>query len=193
MPTMYQIGVAGSHGYCTSDRTCLQDLTGIEHQTEPAYKVSSRGCRISRVGNNRSYMPTRYQEVTAGSHGFETPDRIRLRGIRTGLQDLTGWDQQIQHAYNVSGRGCMILRAGNYRSYIPTRLQEGTSGSHEFETPERTCLLCVRTALYDLTGSEHNIVHAYKVSIRRCKISRVQNTRSYMPTGYQEGAAGSHG
>ena len=59
-------------------RTGLQDLTGKEHLIEPAYKVSGWGCRISRVGKYRSYMPTRYQEVTSGSHGFETPDRTRL-------------------------------------------------------------------------------------------------------------------
>ena len=81
MPTRYQDGTAASHGLKA-------------HQTEPAYKVSGRSCRISRVGNYRSYMPTKYQEVTSGSHGFETPDRTRLRDIRTGLQDLTGSDQQ---------------------------------------------------------------------------------------------------
>ena len=58
--------------------TGLQDLTGKEHQIEHAYKVSGRGYRISRVGNYRSYMATRYQEVTSESHGFETPDRTRL-------------------------------------------------------------------------------------------------------------------
>ena len=59
-------------------RTGLQDLTGKALQIELAYKVSSRGCRISRVGNYRSYMPIMYQEVTSGSHGFETADRTRL-------------------------------------------------------------------------------------------------------------------
>ena len=78
---------------------------------------------------------------------------------------------------------------GNYRSYMPTRLQEGMSGSRGFETPDRTCLLGVRTALHGLTGSEHKIVHAYTVSGRGCKISRARNTRSYMPRGHQEGAA----
>ena len=56
----------------------LQDLTGKALQIEHVYKVSGRGCRISQVGNYRSYMPTRYQEVISGSHGFETPDRTRL-------------------------------------------------------------------------------------------------------------------
>ena len=110
-----------------------------------------------------------------------------------GLQDLTGKAHQIEPAYKVSGRGCRISRVGNYRSYMATRYQEVTKGSHGFETPARTCLLGVRTALHDLTGSEHKIVHAYKVSGPGCKISRVRNTRSYMPRGYQKGAAGSHG
>ena len=66
-PTRYQDGVAGFHGFGPTDSTCLQgirsglqDLTGKAHQIEPAYKVSRRGCRISRVGNYRSYRPTRY-------------------------------------------------------------------------------------------------------------------------------------
>ena len=44
MPTMYQVGAAGSHGLGTTDRTCLlgikkglQDLTGSIHQIERAY------------------------------------------------------------------------------------------------------------------------------------------------------------
>ena len=119
-------------------RVRLQALTGKEQQFQHAYVVSGRGCRISRIRNNRS-------------HGFGTPDRTRLRG----------GEHQIEHAYNVSGRGCRISRVGNYRSYMPTRHQEGTSGSHGFETPDRTCLLGVRTVLHDLTGSEHKIERAY--------------------------------
>ena len=142
----------------------LQDLTGGEHQIEHAYNVSGRGCRISRVGNYRSYMPTRHQEGTSGAHGFETPYRTCLLGVRTVLHDHTGLEHKIVHAYNVSGRSCRISRVGNYRSYMPTRHQGGTSGSHVFETPNRTCLLGVPTALHDLTGSEHKIVHAYKAS-----------------------------
>ena len=107
------------------------------------------------------------------------------RGIWTGLQDLTDGEHQIEHAYNVSGRGCRISRIGNYRSYMPIRHQEGTSGSHGFETPDRTCLLGVRTVLHDLIGSEHKIVNAYNVTGRSCKISRVGNYRSYMPTRHQ--------
>ena len=135
-------------------------------------------------------MPIRHQEGTSGSHGFETPDRTCLLDVRTVLHDLTGSEHKIVHAYNVSGRSCRISRVGNYRSYMPTRHQEGTSGSHGFETPDRTCLLGVKTALQDLMGSEHNIVHVYKVSGGSCKISRVRNIRSYMLRRYQEGAAG---
>ena len=100
-----------------------------------------------------------------------------------GLQALTGKKQQFQHAdevsrrgcrisqmgkirSNVSGRGCRISRVGNYRSYMPIRHQEGTSGSHGFETPDRTCLLGVRTVLHDLTGSEHKIINAYNIRNR---------------------------
>ena len=137
-------------------------------------------------------MPTRHQEGTSGAHGFETPYRTCLLGARTVLHDLTGLEHKIVHAYNVSGRSCRISRVGNYRSYMPTRHQGGSSGSHGFETPDRTCLLGVTTALHDLTGSEHKIVHAYKASGGGCKISRVRNTRSYMLRRYQEGAAGSH-
>ena len=117
-------------------------------------------------------MPTRFQEVTSG---------------------ITGSKYQIERAYEVSKRCCMISQARNTRSYMTTRHQEGTSGSHGFETPDRMCPLGDRTALHDLTGSEHKIVHAYKVSGWGCMISRVRNTRSYMHRMYQEGAAGSHG
>ena len=76
MPTSYQDGAAGSHGFGTTNptyledirtrlqdltfgtpyRTCLeiirtglQDLTGSEHQIVHAYDVSGRSCRFSRV------------------------------------------------------------------------------------------------------------------------------------------------
>ena len=178
----------------------LHYLTGSEHKIVHAYKVSGWGCRISRVWNNSSNMHTRYQDGAAGH-------------VRSGLQDITCWELEIVHAYEVLGRGCRISRVRNTRSYMPTRYQDGAAGSHGlgttdrtcllgisrepgshgFETPDRTCLLGVRTALHDLTGSDHKIVHAYKVSRRGCKISRVRNTRSYMHRRYQEGAAGSHG
>ena len=167
MLTIYQDRAARSHGFGPTDstylhsiRSGLQDLTGKAHQIEPADTVSGRGCRISRVGYYRSYVPTRHQEGTSGSHGFETPDRTCLLGVWMVLHDLTDSEHKIVHAYNVSGRSCRISRVGTYRSYMPTRHQEGTSGSHGFETPGRTCLLGVRTALHDLTGSEHKIVHA---------------------------------
>ena len=183
-----QNGVALSPGLGTQDCTCLQgvrtglqDLTGSTNQIVHAYKVLGRGCRISRVWNNSSNMPTRYkdgaarsqgfgtpdmprayQDGAAGSHGKGTSDRTCLRRIRVGLHDLTGREQQFQHAYEVSGWGCRISRVRNIRSnmhtmyqvglqaptgwelqiYMPTRFQELTSGYmyHGFETPDRTCI-----------------------------------------------------
>ena len=79
-------------------------------------------------------MLTRYQDRVAGSYRFGPTDSIYLHGIRSGLQDLTGKAHQIEPAYTVSGWGCRISRVGYYRSYMPTRHQEGTSGSNGFET-----------------------------------------------------------
>ena len=122
-----------------------------------------------------------------------------------GLHDLTGKEHPIEHAYEVSGRGCMISRVRNIRSKMLTRYQVGaagshvvgnyrsydvSAGSHGFGTTDPTCLQGIRTRLKDLTGSEHHIVHAYRVSGQGCRISRVRNIRSYMPTRYQDGAAG---
>ena len=76
---------------------------GSEHQIVHAYQVSGWGCRISRVWNNISNMPTRYQEGAARSHGFETPDRTCIVDIWTGLQDLTGKEHHIIHALEVYG------------------------------------------------------------------------------------------
>ena len=139
-------------------------------------------------------MPTRYQHGAAGSHGFGTTVPRCIRGIstglqdltgkehliehvRSGLQDLTGWELQIVHAYEVLGRGCRFSRLRNTRSYMPTRYQDGAAGSHGFGTtnptypegirtglPYRTCREGIRTGLQDLT---------------------VRNTRSY--TRYQDG------
>ena len=53
----------------------LQDLTGKEHQIEYAYKVSGRAAGSRGVGNYRSYISTRFQEMTSGLNGFATPDR----------------------------------------------------------------------------------------------------------------------
>ena len=139
----------------------LQALTGKEQQFQHAYEVSGRGCRISRVGNYRSYMPTRHQEETSGSHWLETPDRTCLLGVRTALHDLTGSEHKIVHAYKVSGRGCKISRIRNTKSYMPRGYQEGAAGSHGFETQNYTCLQCIRSELQDITGWELQIVHAY--------------------------------
>ena len=199
-PTRYPDRAARSHGFGTPNRTCLegirkglQDLTGKEHQITTAYEISGPGGRVSRVRDTRSNTPTRYQDGAAGSYGFGPTDSRCLQGIRSRLQDLTGKAHQIEPAYTVSVWGCRISLVGNYRSYMPTRHQEDTSGSHGFETPDRTCLYGVRTALHDLTGSEHKIIHAYNVSGRSCRISLVGNYRSYMPTRHQEGTSGSHG
>ena len=130
-------------------------------------------------------MLTRYHHRAAGSHGFGKPDRTRLRGIRTGLQDLTGSDQQIQHAYKVSGRDCSISRVRHIRPNLPTRYKVGVAGSHGLGITDRTCLRGIRTGLQDLTGSEHQIVYAY-VSGRSCMISRVRNNKSNIPRRYQD-------
>ena len=170
MPTRYPDVAAWSRWWWTSDRICLQCIRS--------------GLQDLRVGNYRSYMPTRHQEGTSESHGFETPDRTCLLRVRTVLHNVMGSEHKIVHAYNVSGRSCRISRVGNYRSYMPTRYQEVTLGSHGIETPDRTRLWGVRTVLHYLPGSEHKIVHAYRVSGRGCKISLVRQTRSYIPTLY---------
>ena len=200
MPTRYQEVTLGSHGLETPDRTrlwgvrtVLHYLKGSEHKIVHAYKVSGWGCKISRVRQTRSYMPTRYQDQAAGSHGFRIPYRTRLERIRTGLQDRTGSDQQIQHAFKVSSLCCRTSRVRHIRSNLPTRYQVGVAGSHGLGTTDRTWLLAISRWLQDLTGSKHQIERAYEVSERCCIISRARNTRSYMPTRYQDGAAGPHG
>ena len=200
MPTRYPDGVARSHGFGTPDRTCLegirkglQDLTGKPHQIVNAYKISPPGCRVSRVRDTRSNTLKRYQDGAAGSHWSGPTDSTCLQGIRSGLQHLTDKTHQTEPAYKVSSRSCRISRVGNYRSYMPTRYQEVTSGSHGFETPDRTRLRDIRTRLQDLTGSDQQIQHAYKVSGRGCRTSRVRHIRSNLPTRYQVGVAGSHG
>ena len=148
---------------------------------------------ISRAQSTRSYIPTRYPDGAARSHGLRTQDRTSLQGIRTGLQDLTGSEHNIVHPYKVSGRGYKISRAENTRSYMPTRYPDGVARSHGFGTPDRTCIECIRKGLQDLTGKEHQIVTAYEISGPGCSVSRVRTNRFNMPTRYQVGAAGSYG
>ena len=157
MPTRYQFGAAGSQGFGTPDRTCLrgirmglQDLTCWEHQIEHAYRVSGRGCRISRVRNLRSYMPKRYQGggcriSRVGNYRSYMPTRY----------------QEVEHVYEVSERSCMISRARNTRSYMSTMYQVGVAGSHGLSTTDRTCLLGIRRGLQNLTGSNQQIERAY--------------------------------
>ena len=108
----------------------LHYLTGSEHKIVHAYKVSGWSCRISRVRQTRSYMPTRYQDEAAGSHGFGTPYSTCLERIRMGLQDLTGKEHQIVHAKGGSGLGCMISRVRNNSSNMHMRYQDGVAASH---------------------------------------------------------------
>ena len=105
-------------------------------------------------------MPTSNHGGAALSNGKGTSDRTCLRGIRTELHDLAGKEHPIEHAYEVSRRGCMISRVRNIRSNMLTRYQVGDAGSHLFRTTDPTCLRGIRTWLQDLTGSEHQIVHA---------------------------------
>ena len=177
MHTRYKDEAAGSHGFGTTDPTCLQGirtglqyLTGKEHQmymptinhggaawsnakgtTVPqAYEVSGRGCMISRVRNIRSNMLTRYQVVAAWSHGLGTTDRNR--------------------------------------SNMPTKYQDGAAGSHGFGTTDPTCLQGIRARLQDLTGSEHHIVLACRVSGQGCMISRVRTKMGLLDlTGKEHG------
>ena len=90
------------------------------------------------------------------------------RGIRKGLQDLTGKEHQIATAYEISGPGGRVSRV---------------------RIPDRTRLRGIRTGLQNLTGSDRQIQDAYKVSGRGCRTSWVRNIRSYMRTTYQGGAA----
>ena len=123
-------------------------------------------------------MPTRYQDGVAGSHCFRPTDSTCIQGTMSGLHDLTGSEHQIEHAYKASGRGYWISRVRNIRSNVPTRYQDGAAWSHGLGTPDRTCLRGIRTGLQDLTCSERQIVHAYEVTGRGWRISRVRETRS---------------
>ena len=82
----------------------------------------------------------------------------------------------------------MISRVRNNSSSMHTRYQDGAAGSHGLGTTDRTCLLGIRRRFQDLTDSKNQIERAYEVSERCCMNSRARNTRSYMPTKYQDGA-----
>ena len=118
---------------------------------------------IARARNTSSYMPTWHSEGAARFHGFGTPDRTCLEGTRKGLQDLTGRELQIVHAYEISRPGCRVSRVRDPRSNIPNRYQDGTAGSHGFGPIDSTCLQGIRSGLQDLTGKAHQIEPTYKV------------------------------
>ena len=163
----------------------LHDLTGKEQQFQHAYEVSGWGCRISRVRNIRSnmhtmyqvglqaptgwelqiYMPTRFQELTSGYHGFETPDRTCIWDVRTVLHDITVSEHKVVHDYKVSGWGCRISRVWQTRWGWGFRISR-------IRNTVPTCIRGIRPRLQDLTGKEQ-------------QISRVQNTRSYTPTRWE--------
>ena len=113
----------------------LHYLPGSEHKIVHAYKVSGWGCRISRVRQTRSYMPTRYQDEAAGSHRFGTTVPTCIRGIRTGLQDMSG-----SHRFGTGDRtylrgirtGLQDLTgsANQISSNMHTRNHNGAAGSH---------------------------------------------------------------
>ena len=80
-----------------------------------------------------------------------------------GLQALTSKEQQVQHAYEISGPGCRVSRVRNTRSNTPTRNQDGAAGSHGFGPTDSTCLQGIRSGLQDLKGKAHQIEPAYTV------------------------------
>ena len=122
----------------------LHDPTGKEQQFQD--EVSGRRCRVSRVRNIRSDMPTRYQVGAAGSPGLGTTNLTKSH-MPTRYQ--------IQHVYDVSGWGCKVSRVRNIKSNMPMRYQFGSVGSHGFGTTDPTSLRGIRTGLQDLTGKEH--------------------------------------
>ena len=108
-------------------------------------------------------MPTRYPDGAARYHGYGTPDRTCLEGIRKGQQDLTGKEHQIVNAYEISGPGYRVSRVRTNRSNTPTRYQDGAAGSHGFRPTDSTCLQGIMSGLQDLTGKANQIEPAYKV------------------------------
>ena len=131
MPTMYQVGAAGtSDCKCLRDiRTGLQGLTGSGHQIEHAYEVTGQGCRISRVRTHRFNIPSRYQVGAAGSHGFGTPNRTWLRGIRSGCR-ISRVRNTNRTCLRGIRTGCRISQVWNNSSNMHTRYQDGVAGSH---------------------------------------------------------------
>ena len=63
------MGLQDLTGSANQIRIGLQDLTGKEQQFKHAYEVSQWGCRVSRVRNISSNMPTRYPDGAADFHG----------------------------------------------------------------------------------------------------------------------------
>ena len=123
----------------------------------------------------------------AGSHRFGTPDRTCLQGIRTGLQDLTGKKNQIEHAYKVSGWGCRISRVRNPR----TRYQDGAAGCHGIGTTDPTCLRGIRSGLQDhgLGTPDRTCIRDFRTGLQDLK---VRDTKSNIAAKYHGGAAESH-
>ena len=101
------------------------------------------------------------------------------------LQDFTGWDIRAHmhtELQDLTGKDLTCIRSWRI----------GAARSHGFGTPDRTCLRGISSGLQDFKSSAHEIEHACEVSGWGCRISRVGNTRSNMPTGYKDGGAGSH-
>ena len=91
-------GAAGTNGLAPKTEQAYRVLGshGLGQQSEHAHELQDfTGWDI------RSNMPTRYQFGAAGSQRYGIPDRTCLQGIMMGLQDLTGWKHQIEHAYRV--------------------------------------------------------------------------------------------
>ena len=76
-------------------------------------------------------------------------------------------------------------------------LQDLTGKEHQIEyaykVSGRKCLRDIRTGLQGLIGSDQQIQPAYKVTGRGRRILRVRHIRSNLPTRYQVEVAGSHG
>ena len=76
-------------------------------------------------------------------------------------------------------------------------LQDLTGKEHlieyAYKVSRRKCLQDIRTGLQGLIGSDQQIQPAYKVAGRGRRILRVRHIRSNLPTRYHVGVAGSHG